>query len=541
MPGYQPSLPAGENEGRFCEGTKQSSVLNPSPVLEQGDHTSMAAAKSKHEIIAARTHEVLEIRDCQLSINLLGLYGGKPYVEARLSRFAGESRIDWEGGTRGDGTHVTGRKEQAHCVPHLGRISEKINQYVLGVEPQREGITPEVYSDITAEGQNLDAFMRDVNNYVTTCRWCWIGIDAPANPEGSPISKARKEQEKIRPYWSVYSPLQVVDWYFDGKGNLQWLITDTVDYLASDPLAKPVNQRVRRLWEPGKVTNYYYGTKPSNRRKIVRDEEVMLTLQGVVPFVPVGKIDARPYGFDSIESINRTIMDLESCNRQNFFNTVFPQRYIPDSSLMSVMDKFQVSAEAAVEMVNGYNYPVLVGEKDQPPGIIMPDAAAIGTIREELTQLRDAMFDSVGLMLQQETRQVASAESKAWDHLDIKHVMKERAGILEDAEKKAVEISAAWDSDWPAWEPQYNRDFDVSNFKEEMEAIVIAGNVPGLTPGMKQLLVERTYELVKGQGSGKVADELADQIKDELKNFEEADPLTVIDPTRIDNSINIAG
>ena len=522
---YQPSLPAGTYEGRFSE-TADPVVTNASGVLDQRTD-ALKRAGSPLEIIAARQHRVLEARFEQLNINILGLRGGKPYVEERLSRFAGESRIDWEGGDRGDGTRVTGRKDQAHCVPHLARISEKINQYVLGIAPDRGDAPEEITNDITADGMSVDAFMREANNYVTACGWCWIGVDAPANPTEEAISIARKAEEKIRPYWSLYAPTQVVDWYFDARGQLKWLLTESIEYLGADPWVKPAEVKIRRLWQPGVVTEYTFGTG-ENKNKIIRQEEKPLSLTDRVPFVLVGQINSGPHGFDSLESIARTIMDLESVNRQNFFNSVYPQLHLPESALQTLMEKLHVNAEDAVAKLLGLKYPILTNKDDPIPGYIMPDSGGIGTIREELTELKRALYDSVGLMLQQETRQVASAESKAWDFLDIKHVMKERAGVLEDAEKQAVAISQEWDGEFPEWEPVYNRDFDIANFKEEMDGLVLFGNLPGLTPGMKQLAVERAYELVKGQGSGQIRKELQDQIADELENWEEPEPVVPV-------------
>ena len=57
--------------------------------------------KTENEIIAERMHPVLVKRQEQIGINILGWRGGREYIEARLSRFAGEDEIDWSGGTRG--------------------------------------------------------------------------------------------------------------------------------------------------------------------------------------------------------------------------------------------------------------------------------------------------------------------------------------------------------------------------------------------------------------------------------------------------------
>ena len=468
------------------------------------------------KVIAERKHRTLKIREEQLGINLLGLYGGRPYVDARLSRFAGEDKTDWEGGTRsGDGSKITGRKQQAHVIPYLGRIAEKINQYVLGTPPKRDGLDAGIAADLSDEGESITEVMKTVNNYVTACRWCWIGIDAPAILPDRQLSQAEKEARKIRPYWTVYSPLKVVDWYIDKTGRLHWLLTETVDYIARTPLLPAVNIKYRRLWEPGRVTAFKY--KPDDPAKIIDAEEIDTTF-GKVPFIPVGTISEKPHRFDDLESINRSIMDLESCNRQNFFNTVFPQPYFPVSVLDTITNRFEVNAQEAVSMLMGFNYPVLLQEGDPTPGYIMPDSSAIGTMREELGKLRKELFDTVGLMLQQETRQVASAESKAWDFLDIQAVMKERAEILETAEAKAAELSHEFDAGFPAWKPEYNKDFDVSNFKDEIQAIVSTANM-SMPDELQRFVLRKLFDRLNSLGGDKADEDERARILEAIEAF----------------------
>lgn len=468
------------------------------------------------KLIREREHIIYKARVDQLLINILGLNGGRPYVEERLSRFAGESKIDWEGGKRTDGTIVTGRMQQAHSIPNLGRIAGKINQYVLGKEPEREGITTEVQEDITTSGESVDVFMSQVNSLITACRWCWIGIDAPVITDPEKLSKEEKEKQKIRPYWTLYRPTQVVDWYIDKQGIPQWVLTDTIEYEGVDPHTEAIAKRVRALWEHDKVTKYFF---KAEEEVIESEEEIKISYPGKgAPFVPAGLISAEPYAFDDLESINRTMMDLESCNRQNFFNAVFPQMKVPVSLLDTIMEKFSVTAEEAVSMIIGLGYPIFMEKDDAEPGYIMPDAAAIGTMREELKGLKKELFDTVGLLLQQETRQVASAESKAWDFLDIQQVMTERSRLLEDAEGKASTISHEWDSDFPEWKPVYNKEFDVANLPAEIKALIEAGNV-SMPDKMTRFVLKKLFDRIKRLGTGELTPEEEAEIVDAIEAF----------------------
>jgi len=135
---------------------------------------------------------------------------------------------------------------------------------------------------------------------------------------------------------------------------------------------------------------------------------------------------------------------------------------LPVSVLDTVVSKFNVTAEDAVHMIMGYNYPILLSESDAEAKYIMPDSNAIGSVRNELQQLKGELYDSIGLMLRKDTKMVESAESKAFDQLDVSAILRERARILEAAETKAVLISNEADAEFPDWTPVYNKDFSVT-------------------------------------------------------------------------------
>jgi hypothetical protein len=169
-------------------------------------------------------------------------------------------------------------------------------------------------------------------------------------------------------------------------------------------------------------------------------------------------------------------MDLESVNRANFFKRCYPQLVLPVSCIANLSDAYSTDGLSAAELIVGMNYPILISKDDPTPAYLMPSASDMAALRSEIQQLKSNMFESVGLMLQSESRQVASAESKAWDFLDVAQVMKARAEILESAEMKVAEIVNAWDSSIPAWTVAYNRQFDIGDFSQEISALIMTVN-----------------------------------------------------------------
>lgn len=444
-----------------------------------------------------RKNSVYEARFDQMEINLLSVQGGREYVKRRLSRFSGESKIDWEGGRRADGVEVTGRKQQTHCFPYAGRIINKISQHVFSDTPKRDGIAPEIEQDASADGKPLNDLMRQANDYLTACGWCWLGVDAPAIDKQ--VSVAEKKAQKIRPYAQVYSPLEVVDWKFDGIGGLSWLITECKKTESTTADQPEVCFTVRRIWTVGMVRTVKMYQDKNGKTVIFSDDETAIGYTGV-PFVLVGTISANGHAFDDIESVNRTIMDLESVNRANFFKRCYPQLVLPVSCIQNVSDAYASTGVAAAELIVGMNYPILISKDDPNPFYLMPSASDMGALRAELQQLKSNMFESVGLMLQSESRQVASAESKAWDYLDVAQVMKARAEILETAENKIAEIMNKWDASAPLWTASYNRQFDIGDFGAEMNALIMAVNT-SMPDAMHRMVLTKIFNRLDRLGS----------------------------------------
>ena len=496
----------------------------------------MAKAKTektrpREELMAQRKHVTLDARSEQLAINVLGWRGGRPYVNERLSRFSGESNIDWEGGDRsqfligkkskrGNSSYrenITGRREQTHNIPYLGRFVSKINQYTLGESPKREGIDPEFKEDVSRDGWTIDQIMSEVNSYLTVCKWCWIKIDAPEVEEE--VSIADKKKKKLRPYWTVKDPRQIVDWKITSDGVVQWVLDEWEDYVADDPREEPETITYRTLWEPGKITRYRLS---KDKSKIVETTEKEISLKKIVPYVPVGHLSALPHWFDDTEGVNRSMLNLGSVNYANFFRCAYPQPYLPDSVLQTVQDSFNVTSAEAMNMIMGYNYPILLSKDDPTPGYMEVEASSMATLRAELTALGDEMHSTIGMVNPNPTKQVQSGISKEYDLKDLEAVVMERATILERAESRAAEISKEWDITFSTWTPEYNRSIDVGTFKEDLDAIAKVSGMPMPTP-LYRMLLSKLMERAKKIGTGKMSPEEETEIIEAIKAFEVSD------------------
>ncbi|MFA7184888.1 MAG: hypothetical protein WC082_08345, partial [Victivallales bacterium] len=103
---------------------------------------------------------------------------------------------------------------------------------------------------------------------------------------------------------------------------------------------------------------------------------------------------------------------------------------------------------------------------------ISPSGTETNHIREENINLKKEMFDIVGMAIQRESPSAQTAESKAWDHQNVKQFLVSRVDILEQAEIKCWEFMNLWDPGIKVPEIVYNREFAVVNLKESIDTLL---------------------------------------------------------------------
>lgn len=442
--------------------------------------------KTDTELILGRRHPIYAERETAIKTNILAYHGGRPYIEERLTRFPAESAIAWAGNEAvrqnrfSNAVPAVGRKQRAYLVNNAYRICQKIRQFVFQRQPERDGADPAFVADANRTGQGLNSIMGELCDYITTCSWGWLGVDAPRviDDDGNVMRPTLAEQRarKLRLYWNSYSAAQVPDWCIDETGEIRWLITESTYTENSDPRKEATNLLLRRLWEPGQVTEYRYAVNHASGEAegVSVFGPVPIGYAGV-PFVLAGQPSPLPWWFDDVEAINRAIMDLESANDEAYFRSVYPQLVIPTSVIESLQSQTESAELLArkVEMIIGYDS--AIAERAEDKGItrwLMPPEGALGVIQKELERKREILFDTVGLQLKVQSRQVESAEAKAWGNLDAQAVLAERAQMLQEAETKAVAISEEWDSGFASYAPSYARTFDIQDINEELKTLV---------------------------------------------------------------------
>lgn len=433
------------------------------------------------KLILTRKHPVFAHRGESIRMNQLVLDGGRPYIYARLERFPYEPSASWDGNSS---TGAKGRKDRAFLTNYAARVARKFNQYVFSEAVKRPGINPDFEADATKTRQTIQQFMESVSSQLTATRWCWIGIDRAAasvdEQTGTvrPQSVAQKEARGDRVFWTLWRADEVVDWCFDSAGRLLWLITTETLLESKNPFAEPVSQKIRTLWVQGGTGRRYF-IDPNDGEKVSRIADFTYSSHEI-PFVPCGTISATPWWFDEAEMIQASLLNLENVHNENLFQMVYPQAVYPADIARDASGNSDGTSNVG-DMIRrvGLHYPIF--ESMETKGVsryITPDPTGLKSIPDEIQRRKREFFDIVGMALATpESRQVASAEAKQWDHLDVEAVLAERASLLEAIERKAVALSVLLDSTFEVYEPAYSREFDVSDVASDFQALIQVANV----------------------------------------------------------------
>lgn len=486
-------------------------------------------------IITERRNFAFSARIGQMLYNRACAEGGRPYIDMRLWRAPNETDKQWLGDPE-DGT--VGRRQRTAYINDAGRIVAKINQYIFKKPAERSGIADEFRDDVTGSGEGIDQFMERVNTAITTGRWCWVKVDR--NPrafdaEGRPLPRTLKTKREAGDFvrWELWEACSVPDWCVEKDGTLRWLITEAVCENNANPLVPAERGKVFTLYWLNPEDGRVYITEDTDNPKLFGEGELRSnapTDLDRIPFVLVNTVSARPWWFDDVENLCAQLLNLDSLHNESLTDSVYPQLVVPMSLLNTLetsIDLSKLRGEELItlqrEVIKGRRNPFFESPEDRgTTRYITPSSQELKAITEEESRKRGILFDMCGLALfNRESRQAQTAESKSFDQLDTNATLGNRALILQQAERRLVEMSAWLDPSFAAYEPVYPTKFDVVDATAMRDSIDLVANMPDATLAMRKLSLVACLRLLQEMGC--CDDGQFDEAKKEIDALTEAD------------------
>lgn len=485
------------------------------------------------DVIATRSNPIYKDRCVQLRLNQLAEKGGKAYVDARLYRAPNESDLSWNGTnilpTTGSalshhspsGFVVQGRKQRAILINDAGRIARKIQQYLFSTPITREGVDEDWAKDCDGSGTSIDEVMQAVSNAITTVQWAWLMVAR----FGNTTTQAEREQTNNKPRFTLFPSLSVPDWSWGDDGKLRWIITETETVNDIDPTVASAKSVIRTLWRLVDNVVSYEQFTVSNGMSTSSGAKVAAGYKEI-PFVLIGEPSSDPWWFDDVEAIQMQCMNLDSLHVENMSRSVYAQLIMSsntfDSLQTQLVERYGAEGgdrmiEVIKEIARSADTPIIEsGDEKGVTRYIQPNSSDLMAIAGETDRKRKLLFENAGFSLfNKETRQVESAESKQFDHLDTEATLKHRAMQLQQFEVQAVALAHEIDPAFTVYTPSYPTSFDVTDPVNDMQTITMIGNIPDATLEMRKEAL-RAAVRVMSASLGKIDPSVLEKIHAEI-------------------------
>ena len=160
--------------------------------------------------------------------------GGSDYIRTALIRHVSEIELEF-----------AERLHRAYYFNYPRKLARLITQFVLSVEPQRDGAEPELVEDFSRSGLRANEVMRQFSTLLNVYGGAALTVEMPFF-EGE-VDCERRRRERIRPAVKAYSPLEIPDWSFGTDGELDWILFEEPDIVDHGPFAPSTTVLRRRL------------------------------------------------------------------------------------------------------------------------------------------------------------------------------------------------------------------------------------------------------------------------------------------------------
>jgi hypothetical protein len=245
---------------------------------------------NKYDKIVA-THTLYNQLHKRWNFLLQSYIGGAVYRSGgHLVRYAFETDMEYES-----------RLNETPIDNHCKGVIQTYISFLFRENPERDfgslATDPGLESfleDADLEGRDLDAFMKDVSTYASVFGAMWVLV---SKPQTNALTRADELGQGVRPYVSMISPLNVLNWNFRRNPSGVY----ELDFLRYQEDSDGSNIRVIKEWTPELIISY---TVDDDKRESL-SEVVEVNGLGKIPAVLIynQRSPMRGIGFGDIDDI----------------------------------------------------------------------------------------------------------------------------------------------------------------------------------------------------------------------------------------------
>lgn len=349
--------------------------------------------------------------------------------------------------------------------------------------------TPELDSfmrDTDLEGRSFESFMRDVNTWSTVYGSCVVLLD---KPQSNARTRAEELQQGIRPYASIYTPENVLDWEYSRQPSGYYDLT-YLKLLEVEQKAYGMNARyyIREFTKDTIRLSEYNAEK--GKSQIM---EEMPNELGIIPAVWVyaNRSPIRGIGVSEVGDI----ADMSNAIFNELSEIEQTIRLSTSPSLVKTPEVDAAAGPGAIITVPNETDPNLKPYLLQPSGQSVE--AILKSIDEKIVAI-DRMACMSGIRTAQTRQQSGIAMMTEYSMLDAK--LTEKAKSLELAEEQLFRLFAKWQGVEFDGEIEYPMAFHIRDRNLDMDVLEKAArttrDMANASPDIKSVIDDKIKEIL---------------------------------------------
>ena len=311
-------------------------------------------------------------------------------------------------------------------------------------------------ADSDLEGNTFRHFMRDAQRFASVYGRVSIIVD---KPQVLPVTRAEAEEYGIRPYVSLVTPENLLDWSFARLPYSGRVVLDSVKVREAPDTYRVWNRDGWELWQIVNSTGE------------VRLADAGWHGLGEVPMVNLynKRSGTRMVGISDIQDIadiNRNIYYLCSDAREIIENTAFPMLAVPYSR--------GGSEEREVGPRNILQFDP--AEPNARPFWLEAPHSSLSEIREWVRHDIEEIYRiaKLGGVKASEASSAKSGVALELEYQQLYSTLSEKADNVEQAEQRVLELWAKWEGKVFDGRIDYPDDFSIRDIERDLQSVISA-------------------------------------------------------------------
>ncbi|MEL0176772.1 MAG: phage portal protein [Pelagibacteraceae bacterium] len=349
------------------------------------------------------------------------------------------------------------------CDNHCKNIIQIYSSFLFRVRPSRDfgemSEEPSLQSflkDADMEGNNFNTVMKQAQNYASIYGHCFLLLDKPAVRTNT---RAEELDQDIRPYISVITPENVLDWNFKREINGKY----TLNYLKVREEVDREGGTYLRLWYPDRIETVYV-TEDKTEPTLIDTADNLI---GKIPAVILYNAKSHKRGIGQSDLAD--IADLQ----KSIYN-----EYSEIEQLIRLTNHPSLVKTPSVNASAGAGAVIEMPEEIEPnlkPYLLQPSGQNLNAIMDSITNKVNAINRIAHTGAVRTTKQAVSSGIALQTEFELLNArLSEKADNLQIAEEQLFRIYAMFQDATFDGEINYPDTFNIRDYAYDLQYFSMA-------------------------------------------------------------------